>query len=102
MYLKKQSKVRTNRFPGRPSYARWLELNDDLPGEVLFMDVHDGATQHDGVGARVVLPKKHIFPYYFFLTQLCFDNVAKYQALILSLQMTTRMGIKDPDIYGDL
>ena len=33
-------------------------------------------------------------------TQLCSKNMAKYQALILGLQMAIGMGIKDLDIYG--
>ena len=42
---------------------------------------------HEGVGAGVELisPEKLIFPYSFTLIQLCSNNVAKYQPLILSL-----------------
>ena len=63
----------------------------------------DGAARQDGAGAGVVLvsPAKHILPYSFALTQLCSNNVAEYQALLLGLQMALEMGIKDLDVYGD-
>ena len=60
----------------------------------------DGAARQDGAGAGVVLisPKKHIIPYSFALTQLCSNNMAEYQALILGLQMAVEIGIKDLDV----
>ena len=63
----------------------------------------DGAARQDGAGAGVVLisPEKHILPYSFALTQLSSNNVAEYQELVLGLQMTLEMGIKDFDVYGD-
>ena len=38
----------------------------------------------------LVSPKKHIFPFSFVLVDLCSNNVAEYQALILGL-----------NVYGD-
>jgi len=63
----------------------------------------NGAARQDGARAGVVLisPEKHILPYSFVLSQLCSNNVAEYQALILDLQMALEMGIKDLDVYGD-
>ena len=49
----------------------------------------------------LVFPEKYILPYSFILINLCSNNVAEYQALILGLQMITGMGIKDLDVYGD-
>lgn len=62
----------------------------------------DGVAQHEGAGAEVVLvsPRDDVLPYSFTLTKLC-NNMAKYQTLIVHLQMTTGMGIKDLDVYGD-
>jgi len=87
------------------------ELNDDLPGEDVFVinilppwEMHfDGATRRYGAVAGVVFVslEKHILPYSFVLTQLCSNNVAKYQALNLGLKMAIEMGIKDLNIYGD-
>jgi len=86
------------------------ELNDDIPGEeVFFIDIiplcemyFDGTARQDAATAEEVLisPKKHILSYSFALMQLCFNNVAEYQALILGLQMALEMGIKDLDVYG--
>jgi len=88
-----------------------LELNNYLPGEeVFFVYVlppwemfFDGAARWDGAGARVVLIslEKHILPFSFILVNLCFNNVAEYQALILGLQMAIAMGMNDLDVYGD-
>ena len=71
------------------------ELNDDLPGEEVFVvDIFppwkmyfNGAAWQDGARAGVVLIslKKHILPYSFVLIQLCSNNMAEYQALILGL-----------------
>jgi len=47
----------------------------------------DGAARWDGAGVGVVLVshEKHILPYFFVLVDLCSNNVAEYQALILGL-----------------
>jgi len=49
----------------------------------------------------LISPEKHILPYSFVLIDLCSNNVAEYQALILGLQMAIGMGIKDLDVWGD-
>ncbi|XP_074296849.1 uncharacterized protein LOC141627503 [Silene latifolia] len=87
------------------------EISDDLPGEEIFyVDVlppwqmnFDGAARQDGAGAGVVFvtPQNHLMPYAFTLTQLCTNNMAEYQALILGLQTAFEIGIRDMDIYGD-
>ena len=89
------------------------QLNDDLPGEDMFFVgilppwkmYFDRAARHDGAGAGAgvvfVSLKNHIFTYSFVLSQLCYNNMAEYQALILSLQMAIEMEIKDLHIYGD-
>ncbi|XP_074318681.1 uncharacterized protein LOC141655504 [Silene latifolia] len=63
----------------------------------------DGAARQDGAGAGVVFvtPQNHLMPYAFTLTQLCTNNMAEYQALILGLQMAIEIGVRDMDIYGD-
>ncbi|XP_074290338.1 uncharacterized protein LOC141617067 [Silene latifolia] len=87
------------------------ELSDELPGEgIFYVDIlppwkmyFDGAARRDGVGAGVVFisPQNHVMPYSFTLTQLCSNNMAEYQALILGLQMAIKIGVRDMDIYGD-
>ncbi|XP_074305356.1 uncharacterized protein LOC141640448 [Silene latifolia] len=96
-------------FADHPVPAEW-EISDDLPGEKIFyVDVlppwqmyFDGAARQDGAGAGVVFvtPQNHIMPYAFTLTQLCTNNMAEYQALILGLQMAIEIGVTDMDIYG--
>jgi len=49
----------------------------------------------------LVSPKKHILPYSFILVDLCSNNLAKYQVLILGLQMAIGIGIRELDVYGD-
>ncbi|XP_057249308.1 uncharacterized protein LOC130590775 [Beta vulgaris subsp. vulgaris] len=97
-------------FADHPVPAEW-EISDDLPGEdVFFIEIlppwkmyFDGAARHDGAGAGVVFisPEKCILPYSFMLTQLCSNNMAEYQALIIGLQMAIEMGLRDLDIHGD-
>ncbi|XP_074300412.1 uncharacterized protein LOC141631672 [Silene latifolia] len=97
-------------FADHPVPAEW-EISDDLPGEEIFyVDVlppwqmyFDGAARKDGAGAGIVFvtPQKHLMPYSFTLTQLCTNNMAEYQALILGLQMAIEIGVRDMDIYGD-
>jgi len=67
------------------------------------MYFHGVARLHGaGAGVALVSLEKHIFPYSFALTQLCSNNMAEYQALILGLKMALEMSIKDFDVYGDL
>ena len=65
------------------------ELNDHLLREDVFLidilspwEMHfNRVARHDGAGEGVVFvsPKKQILLYLFMLTQLCSNNVAKYQ-----------------------
>ncbi|XP_074277349.1 uncharacterized protein LOC141600985 [Silene latifolia] len=99
-------------FVDHPVPVEW-EISDDLPGEEIFyVDVlppwqmyFDGAARQDGDGAGAgvvfVTPQNHLMPYAFTLTQLCTNNMAEYQALILGLQMAIEIGVRDMDIYGD-
>ncbi|CAL8988475.1 unnamed protein product, partial [Prunus brigantina] len=93
-----------------PIPADW-EISDDLPDEqVFFVDVSptwmmffDGSARKDGAGAGVVFmsPERHVLPYSFSLSELCSNNVAEYQALIMGLQMAIEMKISSLEVYGD-
>ena len=48
-----------------------------------------------------VSPQRQILLYSFSLSELCSNNVAKYQALIIGLQMAIEMGISQLEIFGD-
>ncbi|XP_070669114.1 uncharacterized protein [Malus domestica] len=63
----------------------------------------DGSARADGAGAGVVFmsPQRQILPYSFQLSELCSNNVAEYQALIIGLQMAINMEITTLEVYGD-
>ncbi|XP_070677927.1 uncharacterized protein [Malus domestica] len=93
-----------------PIPADW-KISDDLPDEEVFYIYifptwtmfFDGSARADGAGAGVVFmsPQRHILPYSFQLSELCSNNVAEYQALIIGLQMVINMGITALEIFGD-
>ncbi|KAI5349454.1 hypothetical protein L3X38_002341 [Prunus dulcis] len=93
-----------------PFPADW-EISDDLPDkQVFFADVSpawtmffDGSARKDVAGAGVVFvsPERHVLPYSFSLSELCLNNVAEYQALMMGLQMAVEMKISSLEVYGD-
>ncbi|KAM1094244.1 hypothetical protein ACFX2B_009150 [Malus domestica] len=93
-----------------PILAEW-KISNDLPdGEVFYIDIFptwtmffDGSARADGVGAGVVFmsPQRQILPYSFQLSELCSNNIAEYQALIIRLQMVINMEIMALEVYGE-
>ncbi|KAM2618530.1 hypothetical protein TB1_034795 [Malus domestica] len=93
-----------------PILADW-KISDDLPDEeVFYIDIFptwmmffNVSARADGAGAEVVFmsPQRQILPYSFQLSELCSNNVAEYQALIIGLQMAINMEITALEIYGD-
>ncbi|KAL0442168.1 UNVERIFIED_CONTAM: hypothetical protein Sradi_0155700 [Sesamum radiatum] len=93
-----------------PMPVEW-ELSDDLPDEdVLVIEVtppwkmyFDGASHKEGAGAGVVFitSEGKVLPYCFTLTQNCSSNVAKYQALILGLEIAVSAKQLPLQVYGD-
>ncbi|XP_030940238.1 uncharacterized protein LOC115965196 [Quercus lobata] len=93
-----------------PVPSDW-EFSDDFPDEdVFYIEVmppwvmfFNGAARQEGAGAGVVFvsPQRQILLYSFSLSELCFNNVAEYQALIIGLQMAIEMGISQLEILGD-
>ena len=63
----------------------------------------NGASHHEGAGAGIVFftSEEDVLPYAFTLTQLCSNNEAEYQALILVLEMTVDMKQLRLEVYGD-
>ncbi|XP_070009835.1 uncharacterized protein [Nicotiana sylvestris] len=63
----------------------------------------DGAAHHGGARAGVVFvtSKSEVLPYIFMLTQLCSNNIAEYQALILGIEMAVEMKRLQCQIFGD-
>jgi len=71
-------------------------------------DVFDGAPRTGptgkiitGVGVVFISPENHIVPRAFSLTELCFNNVAKYNALHIGTQLAQQMGVQYLEAYGD-
>ncbi|XP_038904440.1 uncharacterized protein LOC120090803 [Benincasa hispida] len=88
-----------------PIPSNW-ELSEDLSDdEVLFRWVmfFNSETRKSGAAESIVLIslEKHMLPYSFALTELCSNNIAKYQALIIGLQMALEIGVAYIEIFGD-
>ncbi|XP_062099924.1 uncharacterized protein LOC133805785 [Humulus lupulus] len=83
-----------------------MELHEDLPDKEVFIIetsswqlYFDGAAKKCGEGAGIVFvtPSGGLIPYYFHILAICTNNVAKYEALIIALEMQ----IQSLEIYGD-
>ncbi|KAI3454927.1 hypothetical protein Pfo_011590 [Paulownia fortunei] len=84
-----------------PIPAEW-ELSNDLPDkDVLIIEIthpwkmyFDKASHKKEAGAGVIFvtSDEEVLSYSFTLTQNCSNNVAKYQALVLGLEMTKVIG----------
>ena len=87
------------------------EISDDLPDEeVMTVNVSppwemyfDGSATKNGAGAGVVFITSDgdVVPYAFTLTQLCSNNMAEYQALILGLEMAIKNEVHTLRVFGD-
>ncbi|XP_070020611.1 uncharacterized protein [Nicotiana sylvestris] len=87
------------------------ELTDELPDkDTMVIEVHppwkmyfDGVAHHReaGVGVVFVTSQGEVLPYSFMLTQLCSNNVAEYQALILGLEMVVEIKQLQLQVFGD-
>ncbi|XP_068328271.1 uncharacterized protein [Pyrus communis] len=93
-----------------PIPTDWKISNDLLDEEVFYIDIFttwtmffDRSARADGVGVGVVFmsPQRQILSYFFKLSELCSNNVAEYQALIIGLQMAINMEITALEVYGD-
>ncbi|XP_038717270.1 uncharacterized protein LOC120010560 [Tripterygium wilfordii] len=93
-----------------PIPAEW-ELPEEFPDEeVFFTDVipswklfFDGAARKYGAGAGVVFvtPQNEVMPFSFTLMEMCSNNVAEYQALIIGLEMALEMQLGQLEIFRD-
>jgi len=53
------------------------------------------------VGVIFVSPENHVLSRAFSLTEPCSNNVTKYNALLIGLQLAQQMGIRYLEAYGD-
>ncbi|KAL0349639.1 UNVERIFIED_CONTAM: Transposon Tf2-12 polyprotein [Sesamum radiatum] len=105
-----KGKVLADFLADHPMPAEW-ELSDELPDEdVLVIEVtppwkmyFDGALHKEGADAGVVFvtSEGEVLSYSFTLTQNCSNNVAKYQALILGLEIAVDAKQLPLKVYGD-
>jgi len=54
-----------------------------------------------GVGVVLVSPQNYVIPYTFFLTELCFNNVAEYNALLIRMQLIEDIEAKHLEAFGN-
>lgn len=54
-----------------------------------------------GAWATLIPPRQFVLPYACFLTMLCFNKIAKYNALIFDLYVAEKMVDKYLKAYGD-
>ncbi|XP_070010383.1 uncharacterized protein [Nicotiana sylvestris] len=115
VYIPKKSikgQALTDFLEDHPIPNDW-ELTDELPDEDTMVievkppwkmyfdgDAHCGGA---GAGAGVVFvtSQGEVLPYFFTLMQLCSKNVAKYQALILGLEMAIKMKRLQLQVFSD-
>jgi len=86
------------------------ELPDDLPDdEVMLVEIKtwqlyfDGAAKSRGAGVGIVFvtPSGGLIPYSFALLDICSNNVAEYEALIIGLELAHEMRIDQLEVFGD-
>ena len=81
-----------------------LQINEEkTPEENGWKMYFDGASNTLGCGVRVVLisPKGNYCPFTAKLSFDCTNNVAEYEACVLSLQAAIEKKIKSLSVYGD-
>ncbi|KAA0035686.1 uncharacterized protein E6C27_scaffold285G003870 [Cucumis melo var. makuwa] len=97
-------KVTVHHLTIKPGFGRLIE---DEPSQMFircdFRKVSWLHLRRGGSGADIVLIslEKHMLPYIFGLAELCSNNVAEYQALIIGLQMALKIEVSFIEIYGD-
>jgi len=54
-----------------------------------------------GVGVVLVFPQNYVIPHAFSLIEPCSNNVAEYNALLIGMQITDEIGVKNLEAYDD-
>jgi len=84
-----------------------FEFNMTLEDEVwqIFFDRASRTSPEgkiiDGVGVVFISPQNHVPPRAFSFTTPCSNNVAEYNAMLISLQIANEMGVQYVEAYGD-
>ncbi|XP_047263737.1 uncharacterized protein LOC124896244 [Capsicum annuum] len=99
-----------NFLTDHPLPAEWEDSGEFSDEDVLFTKellpctmLFDGSACRDGaeVGVVLISQEKLILPFSFVLGEICSNNVAEYQDLIVGLNIVLEMNIPQLDIYGD-
>ncbi|KAL0378915.1 UNVERIFIED_CONTAM: hypothetical protein Sradi_3197000 [Sesamum radiatum] len=97
-----------NFLADHPMPAEW-DISDDFPDEDVFLSKSSRHGQCSSMGStidgagqcRICFTEKQVLTYSFVLGELCSNNVAEYQALIIGLQIALETGIIEMEVYGD-
>jgi len=109
------------RFPGRSSSSRTLKFYDDLPDEIVEVNLINTSSEEQvwqlffngvsrispegnivaGVGVVLISSHNYVISHAFLLTELCSNNVSKYNALLIGMQLAEEIGVKNFEAYGD-
>jgi len=54
-----------------------------------------------GVGVVLISSHNYVNPHAFSLTESCSNNVSKYNALLIGMQLAEKIGVKNFETYGD-
>ncbi|XP_024171671.1 uncharacterized protein LOC112177627 [Rosa chinensis] len=83
-----------------PQFTELYQATVALQPWVLYFD---GSRKETMVGAGVILenPARDHFPYFFQLEFHCTNNQAKYEALIIGLEVLLELGVRDVQVRGD-
>ena len=52
-------------------------------------------------GVVLLSPQNYMIPHVFSLTELCSNNIAKYNALLIGMQLTEEIGVKNLKANSD-
>ena len=104
-------------FLAAHAFSSGDSLNDDLPDDqVMYINQEqkewqlyfNGASRKTsngtilvGAGLVFISPDNQMIPYSFIIRDVCTNNEAEYQALIIGLEIAQEVGIKHIQIYGD-
>jgi ribonuclease HI len=57
--------------------------------------------ERQGVGIVLILPREAVFEQSVYLEYFCTNTRAKYEAILLGLQIVSFMGVKHVEAFGD-
>lgn len=79
------------------------EVEKSSRDDNLWTMYFDGTNSKEGseVGVLFISPHGETFKFSFTLAFACTDNVAEYEALLLSLRLSKKHGIKNLKVVGD-